>query len=133
VSQLAVAADWGVQGGQQQRLNDTSPDVIWASGEVREAIAARPGLDVAAERRKLEAWLRDEAGPSVKLTPRLVLSWLEHAQPINRRESESRRPTFRNSSGPAATAYAFNGPWTADRPPPISRIDQERIAAGQPS
>ena len=56
-----------------------SMDAIWESSEVREAIAARPGLDALAERRKLEVWLRDEAAPGVALTARLVLSWLEEA------------------------------------------------------
>jgi hypothetical protein len=84
----------------------------------------------AARREWGDEWLRQN------LSARLVIQRLSgylasrkaRSDQVDRRSAPTRRPPNDERSGPARTAYAFEGPWGPDRPPPLSSADLERIA-----
>jgi hypothetical protein len=72
---------------QQQRARDNPTgdddegDGLWKSPEILAAASRRPGLELEALRIRIAVWLQDEAPAGVRLSRKLVLSFIEHWRP----------------------------------------------------
>jgi hypothetical protein len=67
--------------GDGESDGEVDAEGLWKSPEILAAAARRPGLDLEGLRIRIAVWLQDEAPAGVRLSRKLVLSFIEHWRP----------------------------------------------------